>query len=769
MRQKPTVTIWSLSKLMVIFVLLFGVNTNLFSQEEKPVLTIQELFGTGKFFARGFQAGQWSDAGPIVTYIKRDDSTRVTNIMSYNLEDDETSIILDGEKLFAADVDKKIDIQGYEYDERMSKVLIYTDSAPVWRRNTKGFYYIFDVEDETLKPIGTREAGYQLFAKLSPDGEKVAFVRERNLFVIDIETMEETQLTFDGSEGAIINGTTDWVYEEEYGLRDGWAWSPDSKYIAFLQFDESEVSEFVMIDNREMKPELIKFKYPLAGEKNSDIRMGVIDINSSDIKYFETGTWKGETDEFEYLPRFGWTPEIDGDYFVWMLRSNRLQNHVDLLYGNPESLEVSIVLTDTEETWVQIEGFRPTEKVEFLKDNKHFIWFSEMDGFNHVYLYKNNGEFVRQVTKGEWEVTNFLGADLENNCVYVVTTAVSPIERHLYKLPLLSKSENIKMVKISNEKGVHRINMSKDFKYYIDSFSDHFTPAIVSLHSIDGKKIKVLEDNAGLAETIKEYNFPEKEFVTVPAADGTPLNAYMLKPTDFDPNKKYPLFIYTYGGITSQEVLDSWDGFFYLLHTYLVEELDVIVACVDNRGTGFRGKAFKNLLYKQSGTYDCEDQIAAAKKWGELPYIDESRMGIWGWSYGGYNTIMAMTKYGGQDIFKMGIAIAPGNDNRLYDTIYTERFMSTPQLNPDGYSNGNPQNFIGDISDDQKLLIIHGDMDDNVHYLGTVQLVSVLQKANKQFDFMFYPGGNHSLRGTGNPLVFVHLMTMLSNYVRDNL
>jgi dipeptidyl-peptidase-4 len=346
---------------------------------------------------------------------------------------------------------------------------------------------------------------------------------------------------------------------------------------------------------------------------------------------------------------------------------------------------------------------------------------------------------------------------------------VNPRETHLYRIVLFGENSNSPHEKITEESGIHKINISNDFNYFIDTYSNKNTPWAANLYSSDGALVKVLEGNEDLKELLKKYEFPNYEFMMVPAEDGTPLHAYMLKPSNFDPSKKYPLLIYNYSGPAAQSVLDAWDGFFGIWFYYLAEVQDIIVACVDNRGTAGRGKAFASTNYKNLGTHEPMDQISAAKHWGELPYIDDDRMAIWGWSYGGYNAVLSMLKYDGPETFKLAIAVAPGVKWELYNTIYTERYMSTPQKNPEGYKEGNAANFADRLKDNQHLLLIHGDMDDNAHYKGTVHLISALQKAKKQFRMMVYPGGNHGLRGTGNPLVYSHLLNLMTTYIVENL
>lgn len=753
----------------LIIALLLGVAAPILPQETAPELTLQDIFAARKFFGKRFRGGKWADEGPIITFTNTD-TAGVTHLMQLNLERDEEMRILDGNKLHAADVDRLIKIENYAFSHDRTRVLLYTDSAPIWRRNTKGYYYIYHVEKETLTALSEREKGYQMFAKFSPDGKYVAFVRNRNLYLTEVKSMWETELTSNGSAGKIINGTTDWVYEEELNLRDGWSWSPDSKRIAFYQFDESNTSVFMMLDLRPLKPKEIRFHFPLAGEPNSEVHIGVIDIKKKRTRFFETGTWNSGSDEHEYIARMGWTPKIDGRHRVWMIRLNRDQNLADLVYGDPKSYKTRTILEEKDDAWVEVVNFFGTnENIIYLEDSEHFLWLSERDGFKHLYLFKNSGELVRPVTFGEWKVTSVHGVDEKTGNVYFTATAESPLERHLYSAPV-SGANGSEPIKLTTGAGTHAVQMSKDFKYFTDRYSSINTPPVTALYKSDGELVKVLEDNAELLQTLAEYDLPKFEFLTLKAADdSTTLHGYMLKPSDFDPNKQYPLLITTYGGPAVQQVRNAWGRIFALWHVYMAEAHGFIVASVDNRGASGYGKAFSASIYKNLGTLEPQDQIAAAKQWGALSYVDENRIGIWGWSYGGYNTLMSMLKYDGPETIKAGVAVAPSAKQELYDTIYTERYMSTPDKNPAGYKNAAVTNFVDRLRDEQRLLLVQGDLDDNVHYQQTVQLVSALQKANKQFRMMIYPGGNHGMRGTGSRHTLLHLFTMITDFFVENL
>ncbi len=733
---------------------------------DHPALTLEDIHASRTFAGKSFQGGRWAAEGPVVTFIESDEHN-ASHLISYNLETDRRERLIDGARLHAPDVDRLIRIEDYAFSRDGRKALLYTDSERVWRANTRGYYYIYDLDGGTLTPLSDRSKGFQMFAKFNPAGNRVAFVRDRDLYLVDLATMTERRLTDDGSEGGIINGTFDWVYEEEFGLRDGWRWSPDGTRIAFFKLDESNTRDFFMADLRKQYPEAVSFRYPKAGEANSEVQVGLIDVASGAVSYLDTDTWHEGGDDYEYIARMGWTP--DGK--PWMFRLNRDQNRLDFLTAG-DSLRT--LIHEEEPTWIDVEN----DKLTFLNDGMHFVWQSEVSGYNHLYLYNNDGTLVAPITSGEWDVTAFHGLDEEKGMAYFTAAIDSPLERHLYGIQLNLEGDAgshlegdagghaAPPVRITEGKGTHSVNLSDDLRYYIDTFSNATTPPVVTLHRIDGEQRKVLEGNEELRQTLAAYDLPAPEFMTVPGADGTPLNAWLIRPKDFDPSRQYPLLMYVYGGPGSQTVQNAWGGSRYLWHAYLAEELGVLVASVDNRGTGARGKAFKSVTYKQLGLLEAADQQAAARHFAELPYVDAGRIGIWGWSYGGFMTLMSMLSGDGPETFRVGVAVAPVTDWRLYDTIYTERYMSTPQQNEEGYRMGAPQTYADRLSDDQKLLLVHGDFDDNVHFQNAVQMIDRLQAAGKQFRFMMYPGRNHGIFGGNTRL---HLFEMATDFIKANL
>jgi dipeptidyl-peptidase-4 len=754
--------------------------TGLAQAQDGPAFTLKSIHDSSTFRPETFRGGTWAEQGPIITYIESADTADATHLMRYNLKTDERTRVIDGTNLYAEDVDRIVPIQGYSFSEEGNKVLIFTDSKEVWRANTKGFYYVYDLDAQTLTPISDRESGYQMFAKFNPSATKVAFVRQRDLYVVKLETGTETALTTDGSEGEIINGTFDWVYEEEFGLRDGWRWSPDGGHIAFFKLDESEVRSFPLMNYTVRYPEITRFRYPKAGEKNSDIKIGVVNLSKVDtsaagqpqaIRYFDTKTWdpgltekEEASDPHEYLARMGWTPKVDGRHRVWMFRLNRLQNDLELLYGDPKTGGSEQVLRETLDTYIDIND----DKVFFLDGGERFVFLSERTGYRHAHLYRNDGTYLGPITAGNWEVTEFHGMDEEASTAYVTATRDTSIERHLYKTEVsMDPHETAQSAqKITSRPGWHSIDLSKDLAYYIDQHSAASTPPTWTLHEADGDRVTTLQANDTLAQRLDSLDLPQKRFTSFPAADGTPLNAYVIKPTDFDPARQYPVLMYVYGGPGAQTVTHRWGRTRQLWHQYLARKHDVVVVSVDNRGTGGRGKAFQDVPYQRLGQPESADQIHAAQALADSAWVNDDRIGIWGWSYGGYMTLLSMLKGEGASTFDTGVSVAPVTDWRLYDTIYTERYMATPQRNEDGYENGAPQTYADRLRADQNLLMVHGDDDDNVHFQNSVQMVNQLQSANKQFRFMVYPTHEHGISGGETRL---HLFTMITNMITEHL
>jgi len=648
------------------------------------------------------------------------------------------------EALFDAGEFDQIDrIESFTFDPSEQRILLTTNNERIYRHSFLAEFFIYDLKEKKLLPVSKN--GKQRLAKFSPDGKMVAFVRDNNLFIADPFRNFEKQVTFDGSVNNIINGSTDWVYEEEFASDDGFAWSPDSKLIAFYRFDESRVKEFDMTIYKGLYPEIYSFKYPKAGEKNSVVTVHVYDLKSGKIKQVDTGTEKDQ-----YIPRIKWTHDPG---ILSMIRLNRMQNHLDILHADVKRGTSVVVYEETNKYFIS----EPNDHtVTYLPDEKHFIILSERDGYFHYYLYNFIDKEISPITTGNYDVAEFNGYDALSGRLYYTSYEDSPLERHVYGININGSDK----VRISSGKGFNRALFSKDFGYYLLYNVSATSPEKVELYKTSGELIRVIDENERVKNNMAEYGFVPVEFFKIPADEGLELNAYMIKPPDFDPEKVYPLFIYVYGGPESQKVAENWESrgpWFQML-----AQNGYVVACIDNRGTNGRGEAYRKSTYMQLGKYETIDQVNAANYLADLPYIDESRIGIFGWSYGGFMTALCMTKGGG--IYKIGISVAPVTNWRFYDTVYTERFMRTPAENPEGYDDNSPINFADQLHG--KLLLVHGTGDDNVHFQNSAEFVAALVKAGKQFDMQFYTNENHSIRSA---YATIHLYTRMTEFILTNL
>ncbi|MDC0201828.1 S9 family peptidase, partial [Flavobacteriales bacterium] len=584
-----------------------------------------------------------------------------------------------------------------------------------------------------------------MYATFSPDGKNIAYVFENNLYVYNLNWNKTTQITNDGEKNKIINGASDWVYEEEFALVRSFEWSGDSKTIAYYRFDESKVKEFSMdLFKGGLYPTQEVFKYPKTGEDNSEVTLHLYDLQTK-----RTTDLKFEKD-YEYFPRIKWFNEENSQLVVYGM--NRHQNELDFIISDIKGSS-SVLFTETDQYYIDVH-----DNLRYLNKQESFIWTSEKNGFNHIYLKDLDGN-EKQITDGNWEVTNFYGIDSKNN-IYYSSNESGSIHSTMYKMSLNSNLG--KGSPMTKNTGTNNVTFSKGMKYFMNSYSDHNTAPIYTLNrTSDREVIEVLEDNSAFNKTLSEYDLSEKEFFTIETEEDVELNVWMMKPTDFNPKKEYPLYMFLYGGPGSQQVTNSWGWFNYFWYQHL-NQLGYIVACVDNRGTGGKGSEFKKMTYQELGKYETIDQINAAKYFGGLDYIDSERIGIQGWSYGGYMSSLAITK--GADVFKMAIAVAPVTNWRYYDNIYTERYMRTPQENASGYDENSPINHVDKLKG--SYLLIHGSADDNVHVQNTMEMISALVRANKQFDLFIYPDKNHGIYG-GNTRY--HLYKKMTDFILENL
>lgn len=633
--------------------------------------------------------------------------------------------------------------ESYTFSDDESKILLQKDSEPIYRHSFLGK---FDVKDlKSGKIVSLNNGNFVQEPKFSPNGNLVAFVVDNNLFYQDLNSNKITQITFDGKKNSIINGIGDWVYEEEFGHADFYQWSKGSDALIFVKLDETKVPEInIPIYGKNLYPQLMTYKYPKAGEENSTVSAHLYQINSG-----KTLNLNLQNFENYYIPQVFSTAKNDE---VVLATSNRHQNKVDILKINTSTGNVSRLFSETDNAWIDTDNLT----LEFLDDNS-YLWASEKDGNRHLYWFDASGKQKKQITKGNWEITEYYGFNPKTKDVFLQTTEKGSINKVVSKFNIVTGKSQL----LSNVEGNNSADFSKNFNYFIETSSSAKKPYTYTLKDGNGKSLKELQNNDALLAKLNADNFVVKEFITVPNEAGDMMNAYVLKPKNFDPNKKYPLFMYQYSGPGSQSVANSWDGGNGIWFNLLVQK-GYIVACVDGRGTGYKGTKFKKVTYKNLGKYEIEDQIAAAKWFGNQSYIDKTRIGIFGWSFGGYMTSLAMTK--GADVFKAGIAVAPVTNWRYYDSIYTERFLQTPQENPDGYDQNSPTTFANLLKG--KFLLIHGTADDNVHFQNSMEFSEALIQNKKQFEFMAYPDKNHGIYGG---MTRPQLYQKMTDFILENL
>ena len=637
-------------------------------------------------------------------------------------------------------------MEGYEMSADEQKILLSSGFEPLYRHSGVSDYYVYDVQDKTFTKISTN--GKQRLTTLSPDGTKVAFVRDNNLYWMDLQTLEEYAITTEGKLNEIICGTTDWVYEEEFGITQGFQWSPDSKKIAYMVFDESRVKEYNMQMWGALYPEDYRFKYPKAGEDNSKVEMRVYDVEGRKGLYMPSLVAAARTStEWEYIPRFQWA----NANVLAIMRMNRLQNHMQIVAvdmsqaGSLRTIyeEQDKAYVDVPDTW----QFITVGKGK--KAQEQMLITSERDGYRHIYLYGMDGKLVRQVTTGEWEVCDVPGIDVKNQRLYYTSREHGAINKSLFVIGLDGKKKqclndvtrNVKNTEDRYVLGTYNATFSNGCKYYIRTYSTANDAPLYTLHDANGKLIKVLEDNQELNRKMKaEYETYRKTFGSFTTSIGTQLNYYTIKPKNFDQNKRYPVLIYVYGGPGNQQVTDSY-GYSDYYWYHMLAEKGYVVFCFDGRGTGGRGAQFKKQTYGDLGRMECEDAIEAARWLGQQSWVDKDRIGIWGWSFGGYLSTLSLLK--GNDVFKAAIAVAPVMNWRYYDNIYTERFLGLPKDNAKGYDENSPLNFADRLQGN--YLLIHGTGDDNVHFQNSAEMVEKLQQAGKHFEFQIYPNKNHSI------------------------
>ncbi|TYA53137.1 S9 family peptidase [Formosa maritima] len=717
--------------------LLFCFLATLFTSAQNKEITLEDIWN-GTFRTEGMDALHSMKNGQQYSVLNFDRESGTTSIDVYDYKTLEKVKTL----VNSSQLEEIKYFTDYTFSNDEGQILLATEVEPIFRRSSLGKFYVFNTKTNQVSLVAEEKIQEPTF---SPDGTKMAYGYNNNLFVKDLNSGKTTQITFDGEKNKIINGITDWVYEEEFGFVRAFEWNADSNKIAFIRFDETDVPEFSMdVYGDKLYQTQQVFKYPKAGEANAIVSLHLYNLETdraSEIKVNKA------YHDF-YIPRIKWTnnPDVLSAHFL-----NRHQNELDLWMIHAERNSANLVLEERDNAYVDV-----TDNLTFLKDNS-FIWTSEKDGYNHLYHYSKDGELLNQITKGNWEVTSYYGYDEKQDKIFYQSTENGSINRDVYSIKLNGRDKE----RLTKSEGSNRASFSADFSYFINSFSSASTPPEYTLNEAkSGNLIKSIKDNDKLSEKLLDYKTSKKEFSTI-HVNGNDLNMWMIKPANFDESKQYPLFMYQYSGPGSQSVSNSWNSSNDYWYQYLAQK-GYIVACVDGRGTGFKGAKFKKVTQKEMGKYEVEDQIEAAKQLGKLPYIDASRIGIWGWSYGGFMSSNALFK--GNDVFKMAIAVAPVTSWRFYDSVYTERYMTTPQENPSGYDENSPLNHVDKLDGD--FLLIHGTGDDNVHVQNTMRLAEALIQANKQFEWMIYPDKNHGIYGGNTRL---HLYTKMSNFIDETL
>jgi len=720
-------------------------------QADPGALTVDRIYASSDFRSERFGPTRWLEDGEAYTTLERTADGTGRDIVRYQTTTGDRRVLVSAAELTPPRDTAPLAIEDYEWSDDLSRLLIFTNSERVWRRNTRGDYWVLNRASGLLQKLGGPDAAPStlMFAKFSPDGRRVGYVRDHDLYVEDLTTGRITRLTSDGSR-TIINGTFDWVYEEELGLRDGWRWSPDGQRIAFWQLDASGVRDFDLLDTTDSLYSVVTpVQYPKAGQTNSAARMGVVPSAGGSVRWFILA---GDPRE-HYLARMEWAANSEE---IVLQRLNRLQNTDELLMGDAADGTTRRILVERDSAWVEtVDDFR------WLEGGKAFLWTSERDGWMHVYRVSRDGKAVRLLTPGDFDVLSVVGVDPGERWLYYIASPDDPTQRYLFRTPL-SGTGRAERLSPKDQAGSHGYDVAPTMAWAFHAFSTFRTPTVTDLISLpDHQVVRTVVANDTLRAHVAALRRGPSEFLRVDAGDGLAFNAWIMKPPGFDSTRQYPILFYVYGGPGSQTVRDAWGGSTYLWHLLLTQH-DVIVASVDNRGTGARGRDWRKIIYGRLGVVETADQAAAAKALAGRPYIDPDRVGIWGWSYGGFMSLNALFQH--PDVYSTAVAVAPVTHWKYYDTIYTERYNGLPQDNAEGYDEGSPLTYAKNLDGD--LLVVHGTGDDNVHVQNTEALINALVAANKQFTLMEYPNRTHGIFG-GN--TSRHLRRLLTDYILEHL
>ena len=752
-----------LRRFLLVVALAAPLGSNLTAQRatgDSSLLTVDRIFASPEFRGGSLGPLAWLSDGISYTTLERPAGDRPgRDIVRYDAETGLRTILVQAARLVPPGDSTPLDIEEYTWSADGRRLLIFTNSEPVWRTNTRGDYWVLDLAGWSLKKLGGPGGGPAstlMFAKFSPDGGRVGWVRygEYNIYVEDIASGKQTQLTHDGSR-TTINGTFDWVYEEELGLQDGWRWNPDGQSIAYWQLDATGVRDFLLYTVTDsLYAFTIPVQYPKAGQTNSAGRVGVVSAAGGETRWINV---PGDPRN-NYIARMEWTPRNGkgGSKELVIQHLNRLQDTLHVMLADAQTGQVRTVFTEADSAWVE-----QFDELRFLNGGKDILWMSERSGWSQLYLFPRGGGEPRALTSGNFDVLGVQRVDTVGKWVYYTASPDNPTQRYLYRINY-GKRGPAQRISPVTEPGTHGYDLSPSGHYAIHFYSRFGVPTTVTLVSLpDNRTLRALVDNAPLKAKVASVKLGPSEFRQVDIGDGIRLNAWLIKPPNFDSTSHYPVLFAVYGGPGSQTVTDGWGGQNYLWYQMLAQR-GYIVASVDNRGTGARGRAWRKIIYRQMGVVETHDQAAAARVIGRLPYVDSTRIGIWGWSYGGFMSLNVITQ--APDVYRMAIAVAPVTHWKYYDTIYTERYNGLPQDNAAGYDKGSPLTYAKNLRG--RLLIVHGSGDDNVHFQNTEMMVNALVAANRPFSLMVYPNRTHSISGGTTRQ---HLYTLLTKFVEENL
>ena len=725
-------------KKILLFLFLLAIAMISFGQDKK--ITIERIWDDYYFYPRGVAGYTAMPKSDYYTVVKRGGIERYSFATG-----DKIDLLVSNEELErlsggAVNMGK---VSSYEFTSDESKIVFAIDEESIWRRSTLAYYYVYDIAQKTLTLVADTNTKLH-FAVLTEDGTKVLFARDCDLFYQDMATGRITQITRDGKPNAILNGYADWVYEEELDMSRAASWSPDGTKIAFQRFDESRVKEYNFALYDELYPTDFKYKYPKAGEDNSLVDVYIYDVANGNLSRVDLGD-----NTNCYFPRVYWMPN-SRDAII--LKLNRHQDQLDFIRYNTATKQQDIVYTDKNDKWLDV-----TDNYYFLKDGKTMIVTSERDGFNHIYKV-TLGEGLQQLTSGNWEVNEIQYVNEDKKLIYYLSNESGVLNRDLYSITFDGKKKTM----LSSGDGWNQPSFSPNGHFYRNQYSNLNTLPVYTIRDAKGKELRVLNDNKHVKETMDKYGFVQREIIHFTTDDGTELYGWMMKPANFNPNKRYPVMMTCYGGPGSQQVMNAYSSAQDLAFYQMLAQHGYICVCVDGRGTATRGDAFKKVIYQQMGKYEAIDQIAAANWLKKQSYVDGDRIGIWGWSFGGY--LSALSLFRGDGAFKMAISVAPVTNWRYYANIYTERFMRTPQENPDGYDLNSPTTYAKDLKG--SYLLIHGTADDNVHFQNAMELVKALNEAGVEYDQFFFPNKNHFIMG-GNTRTYLY--NKLAKYILEHL